>query len=86
MEFQMIEKCKYRLPCGLCEMSGALCSYDSIPTITINQCNHDWHVIQEIHKPDFDNDSITIERKYQCLYCGATKIKEIEKEIITYKE
>jgi len=78
MDIQIVEKCKYRLPCGWCDRTNKICSIysptdlqninDVYSNIAINMCEHQW----------ICNGVSTHTMSYECKICGEQKIEAIE--------
>lgn len=62
-----INRCKYLLPCGICDKTNKPCSENE--PIVAYRCEHVW----ELYSTTTNNDGIC--EAHQCLKCGKFKYR-----------
>ena len=72
MTAEVINRCKYYLPCGLCDLSHERCKQDK-PVYDSVKCDHDWRF--------YERRTINMEETiiFKCLNCG--KFKYVHKSL-----
>lgn len=83
----MMEKCKYRLPCGRCDKFDTLCDFNKDAFISKddsiipdpNKCDHDW-VLTDKYNFSYtciDGEEVTFRsNKYVCNKCKSVDVRE----------
>mgnify|MGYP003322350931 CR=1 FL=1 len=71
---EVVEKCKYLLPCGRCDKFNRDCDKNiRFPTVQIN-CEHD---LEFVESKTFASD-FTRQELYRCTKCGSEKYEYID--------
>ena len=69
MNYAQIDRCKYLLPCGICDKNNKPCSYNE--PIVAYKCKHEFVFEKSIGDEEYSTTT------YRCWKCGSVKIDKV---------